>query len=118
MIWPSQPGGAELFAGFLVMHVLADFPLQGDYLARQKSRKNASSRTDWIVALNAHCVIQAGGVWLISGSLGFALAEWLLHGLIDFGKGEGKFGIAVDQSLHLACKLAYTLLLVWWMSTR
>lgn len=104
-------GPFALFAAFVVVHALADFPLQGDYIARQKSRKQASSRSEWIVALTAHCVIHAGGVWLISGSLAFAAAELLLHGLIDLGKGEEKFGLATDQTLHLLCKLGYAFLL-------
>ncbi|MCX6876478.1 MAG: DUF3307 domain-containing protein [Verrucomicrobia bacterium] len=106
-----QQGPLALFAAFAIMHTLADFPLQGDYLARQKSRKQAGSRSEWLIALLAHCVIQAGGVWVVSGSLAFAAAELLLHGLIDLGKGEGKFGMATDQLLHLLCKLAYALLL-------
>jgi len=107
-----QQGPLALFAAFMVAHALADFPLQGDYLARQKSRKHADSRSDWIIALTAHCVIHAGGVWLVSGSLAFAAAELFLHGVIDLGKGEEKYGTATDQILHLTCKLAYVWLLV------
>ena len=106
-----QHGPLALFAAFLVMHALADFPLQGDYLARHKSRRFADSRSDWIISLSAHCVIQAGGVWLVSGSLTIAACELVLHGLIDLGKGEQKFGIATDQLLHLSCKLAYVVVL-------
>lgn len=107
----AQQGPLALFAAFFVAHALADFPLHGDYLARQKSRKQADSSGDWIVALTAHCAIHAGGVWLVSGSLGFAAVELILHGLIDFGKGEKKYGLATDQILHLICKLAYAILL-------
>ena len=111
MSWFLQQGPLALFAGFVVVHALADFPLQGTYLALQKSRKLADSRSDWITALCAHCIIHAGGVWLVSGSLAFAAAELILHGLIDLGKGEEKYGVAADQILHLICKLAYVLLL-------
>lgn len=100
-----------MFAAFIVVHALADFPLQGDYIARQKTRRQADTRSDWIIALIAHCVIHAGGVWLVSGSLVLATTEFVLHGLIDTGKGEEKFGIATDQGLHVACKLAYVLIL-------
>jgi hypothetical protein len=106
-------GPLALFAAFVVIHALADFPLQGAYLAKQKARPTATSRSEWIVALTAHSIIHAGGVWLVSGSLAFATAELVLHGLIDLGKGEGKFGLIADQALHLACKLAYVILLVW-----
>jgi hypothetical protein len=100
----------SLFFAFLVIHTLADFPLQGDYLARQKVRKNASSKTDWLIALTAHSIIHSGGVWLVTGSLGFGLTEFALHWLIDLAKGEGKFGVVVDQSLHLLCKIAYVVI--------
>lgn len=93
------------------MHALADFPLQGEYLAKQKSRRQADSPGVWIIALSAHCAIHAGGVWLVSGSLAFGAVEGFLHFLIDLGKGEGKFGFVTDQILHMGCKLAYTFLL-------
>jgi len=107
----AQHGSLALFAALVVAHALADFPLQTEYLARQKSRRHADSCGDWVVALSAHCVIHAGGVWLVSGSLAIAAAEFMLHGLIDIGKGEEKFGIGADQALHLCCKLAYVLVL-------
>lgn len=67
------------------------------------------------MALAAHCVIQAGGVWLVSGSIAFAAVGLVLHALIDLGKGEGKYGILAGQALHLACTLRYALVLchVW-----
>jgi len=102
-------GPLALFAAFVVVHALADFPIQGDYLARQKSRKSADSNSEWIVALLAHCIIQAGGVWLISGSLAIGCIELALHSLIDLVKGERKFSILIDQLLHLSCKLGYAL---------
>lgn len=104
-------GPLALLAGFAVMHALADFPLQGDYIAKQKARRQAESPQVWIVALTAHCLIHAGGVWLVSGSLAFFAAEFVLHFLIDFGKGEQKFGFLTDQMLHLACKAAYVVLI-------
>ncbi len=99
------------------MHALADFPLQGAFLAKQKVRKQADNTSVWIVALSAHSVIQAGGVWLISGSLLFGFVELILHALIDLAKGEGKFGLIPDQLLHLACKVVYVVLLCYgWVS--
>lgn len=92
------------------MHALADFPLQGDYIAKQKVRRHADNDSVWIVALTAHCVIHAGGVWLVSGSLALGCVELVLHMLIDIGKGEERFGLVADQMLHLTCKLAYVLM--------
>jgi Protein of unknown function (DUF3307) len=106
-----QQGPFAVFAAFVVMHALADFPLQGDYIAKQKARPQADNFSVWVIALSAHCVIHAGGVWLVSGSLAFGLAELGAHALIDGFKGEGKIGIVADQVLHLACKAVYAVLL-------
>jgi hypothetical protein len=93
------------------MHALMDFPLQGDYIAKQKTRRQADSNSVWIVALTAHCIIHGGGVWLVSGSLALGCVEFVLHALIDIGKGEEKFGLMADQVLHITCKLVYVSLI-------
>lgn len=107
-----QNGPLALFFAFAIAHALADFPLQGDYLAREKQRSTAGSSLEWFIALTAHALIHAGGVWLVSGRVGFGVAEFILHWLIDFGKGEGKYGYATDQALHLICKLTYVVFMV------
>jgi Protein of unknown function (DUF3307) len=100
-----------VFFALAVAHALADFPLQGNFIATQKARSSADSRGEWIVALAAHSVIHAGGVWLVTGSLALGGVELVLHSLIDLGKGESKFGFVTDQIFHVTCKLAYTVLL-------
>ena len=109
-------GPVAVFFAFVVVHALADFPLQGDYLAKHKVRSLAGMTPEWIVALTAHSVIHAGGVWLISGSPALATTELVLHCMIDLGKGEEKFGLIADQLLHLACKLLYVILMFWVMA--
>lgn len=108
-----QQGAPALMAAFVLGHVLADFPLQGEYLARQKNRALADSTESWIVALSAHSIIHAGAVWLISGSLVFAGIELLLHATIDTAKCQNRIGYATDQLLHLACKALYVTALLW-----
>lgn len=103
-----------LFA-FLVLHALADFGLQGPFLARAKHRRADLSEyfgeevppLVWVHVLTAHALMHAGGVWLVSGSVVLGAAELVLHWVIDLAKGEGKFGFQVDQALHIACKIAY-----------
>lgn len=117
MISLIQQGPFALFAALMVVHALADFPLQGSYIAKQKARRHADNNSVWIVALTAHCIIHAGGVWLVSGSLALGCVEFVLHALIDLGKGEEKFGLVADQLMHVACKLAYALVLYYgWIS--
>jgi len=108
----SHSGPFALFFAFAIAHALADFPLQGDYLARMKVRNQADNPQEWVIALTAHSLVQAGGVWIVSGSVLLGAAELCLHWLIDLGKGEGKFGYMTDQWLHLACKIAYVIVML------
>lgn len=106
-------GPYALFFAFAIAHALADFPLQGDYLARMKRRDQSTTTMEWVISLTAHSLVQAGGVWIVSGSPLVAAIELVLHWIIDLAKGEGKFGYTTDQVLHLLCKLAYTVLLTY-----
>ena len=108
----AENGPLALFFAFAIMHALADYPLQGEFLARVKQRKNADCTRDWLIGLTAHSLIHAGGVWLISGLVLFAFIEFVLHWLIDLGKGEGLYGYLTDQLLHLLCKLGFVVALV------
>ena len=100
-----------LFFALAIVHALADFPLQGGYLARNKVRSTADGRGEWAVALTAHSLIHAGGVWWVTGSMWLGIAELFLHGAIDLEKGNGRFSFVTDQLLHLACKAVYVALL-------
>ena len=104
-----------MFFALAVFHALADFPLQGDYIARQKVRSSADGASEWVVALGAHSLIHAGAVWLATGSKLLAFVELILHGGIDVLKGRGTFGLVTDQLLHLGCKAAYAVLLTFWL---
>ena len=106
----QQYGPFGLFFAFAIAHALADFPLQGDYLARVKQRRNASTTFEWLAALSAHSMIHAGAMWIVSGSIIVGLIELVLHWVIDLGKGEGLYGYATDQALHLSCKVVYAVM--------
>ena len=108
-----------LFA-LLITHALCDFPLQGEFLARAKNRhadlrslfgEGPVPRGLCPNALAAHCLIHAGGVWLVTGSVALAVIEFVLHCIIDIVKCEGWIGFATDQTLHRVCKLVYVALL-------
>ena len=86
----------------LAAHWVADYPLQGDFLA--KAKQNGPLRLYHLVA---HSGIHAGAVALVTGSLTLGLVEWALHTLIDEAKVKGKTSFAIDQALHIICKLAY-----------
>ncbi len=109
----QDSGPYALFFAFAIAHALADFPLQGDYLARMKRRDQSETPSEWIIPLTAHSLVHAGAVWIVCGSPLLAAAELCLHWLIDLAKGEGKFGYATDQALHLTCKATYVILLTY-----
>jgi hypothetical protein len=98
-------------------HFLFDFPLQGDAVAREKSRHSTSTlqqQVPWYYWLTAHAACHAMGVALVTGSVALGLCELAAHWLIDLLKCEGKYSIHVDQALHLACKLAWALAATYW----
>ena len=105
---------AQLLFVLLIAHAVCDYPLQGDFMARNKSRHVSA---DWWILLGAHALIHAGGVWAAMAFLGvaqavaFAWVELVLHWWIDWGKNEGFTTLATDQLLHVACKVIYVLFL-------
>lgn len=103
------------FLLFLAAHLVADYPLQGDYLSKMKNnnfndfRWNSHIGPPWWLAMASHAGIHAGFVLLITG-LEFPelfAAEFTAHFLIDYAKCNGRIKFITDQALHIACKIAY-----------
>lgn len=86
----------------LAAHWVADYPLQGDFLAKAKQQGPLR-----VYHLVAHAGIHGGAVALVTGSLWLGLVEWALHTAIDQAKVSGKTSFAADQALHIGCKLLY-----------
>lgn len=97
----------EILFWLLIGHAVADYPLQGDFLAKAKNETAPIPGVPWWVAMHNHCLIHAGVVWLVTGSVGFALTEYVLHYFIDRAKCRGRTDFLTDQVLHTACKGAY-----------
>lgn len=99
----------------LVGHALADYPLQGAFIARFKNRNTDNPFPDeghpWVTLLLAHCFIHAGFVFMITGVLWLALIELVLHFVIDVLKNECKISFRTDQILHVVCKVVYVLII-------
>jgi hypothetical protein len=101
-------------------HALCDYPLQGDAMAACKCRRSthpAAASVPWYYWLTAHALIHGAAVGLVvrywagfdpATAAAYALAETVVHWLIDLGKCERLYGIHVDQGLHVGCKVA------WW----
>lgn len=94
----------NLIYSFLVLHAIADYPLQGDFLAKFKG-------SNWI-AMIAHCLIWAGIIYF--GLIYYKLDQWWSFPFLFFGHmaidkwkcsrdGNGKeltSDLAIDQCLH------------------
>ncbi len=118
---PQTMGPWALLFALIIGHALADYPLQGKFLAIRKNRhvKSLDYGTDvpsgiWVYCLSAHSLVHAGAVWIISGSPVLGFAEFVLHWLIDFAKCEKWTNFHQDQALHLFSKLGYVALIFWW----
>ncbi len=118
MLSPETPFLVWFFA-LAIGHFLADYPLQGEFLAIRKNHRLPPDADQgvpdfielpnqlWVHCLTAHCMIHAGLVWIITGNVFLGLAELVLHWIIDFLKSAGLTNFHVDQFLHMACKVGY-----------
>ncbi len=106
-----------LFA-LVIVHALADFPLQGEFLSKYKNRHcppdpecGALPPSLWIYCLTAHALIHAGFLWIVTGSAFLAAAEVVIHWVTDFAKCEKWTNFHTDQFLHFFIRIVYVALL-------
>lgn len=79
----------------------------------------------WYYWMMAHALVHGGTVGVIIKWWGFSqdtaivfgVLETVIHFIIDTGKCEKLYGIAVDQALHVICKILWCLLLVKYFTT-
>ena len=111
--------GLQILFALLIAHALFDYPLQGDFLSRNKNRhykdENNNVKGLWIHCLTSHSILHAGSVWLITGSFVIGIMEFALHWVIDFLKCEGITNFHTDQFLHVLCRIIYVIIL-WKMA--
>lgn len=101
-----------LFFWLMFGHALADYPLQGDFLAGMKRRwHDLGAHGAWAWGLTMHATIHAGFVFAFTGAPILGIAEFASHWLIDLAKCEKKISFKQDQCLHVLCKIAWTLLI-------
>jgi hypothetical protein len=91
----------------LMAHAVADYPLQGDFLARAKNVLAPLPGVPWYQAMGAHCAIHAGFVYLVTGSAALAAAEFVCHWTIDTLKCTGRLSFNADQAAHVGCKVVW-----------
>jgi hypothetical protein len=117
-------GPLALLFALMIGHALADYPLQGKFLAIQKNRHirladytGDTPPTLWVYCLTAHSMVHAGTLWVIFAcfhlphAAAIAFIELILHWFIDFAKCERWTNFHQDQALHILCKIGYVLFL-------
>lgn len=103
----------NMFLALLFWHALADYPLQGDFLAKAKNKLASIPGVPWWQAMSAHSLIHAGGVAYITGSIWLGAAEFVSHFMIDHAKCTGRFGFSpeadfnIDQAMHIWCNVLW-----------
>jgi len=90
----------------LAAHWLADYPLQGDFLAQAKAKGPLR-----IYHLVAHAGIQGAAVYVVTGSVMLGLAEWAIHTATDEAKTRNWISFSQDQVIHVGCKVVWAVLL-------
>lgn len=100
----------EMLFALCVAHSLADYPLQGAFLAEAKDRNTSLGKLYWPYALSSHGLIHGGFVFLLTGSVWLGAAEAVTHSATDWLKCEKKISMLMDQFIHYACKILWVAL--------
>lgn len=100
----------EAFGAMIIAHAVCDYPLQGDFLSKAKSRFKPIPSVPWYQAMGAHAIMHGGAVWLITGVWWLGLAEVVAHFTIDDGKCGRSIDFNTDQALHVTCKIAWAVI--------
>lgn len=102
-----------MLLALIMVHALCDYPLQGDFLSKAKNPAAPIPGVPWYQAMGAHALIQGGGVWFVTHSVAAAMLETVAHAAIDYAKCRGWLSFNADQLLHVACKVAWVVLLAY-----
>jgi len=106
----------DMLALMIGAHFLADYPLQGDFLAKGKNRLAPIPGIPFMHPLIAHSAIHGLFVGIITGNLVLGIAETVIHALTDDAKCCGRIGYNTDQAIHIACKCLWVAALFWWLT--
>lgn len=99
-----------MFIALIAVHMLCDYPLQGEFLAKGKNHTNPIPGIPWGHCLFAHAMIHGFGVAIVTQSVILGIFETLAHLGIDYTKSSGRIGYNTDQFLHMVCKFVWVYL--------
>lgn len=100
----------EMLILLVSAHALADYALQGDFMAKAKNHTTPISGVPFYQPLLAHSAIHAGFVLVITGSVVLAVAEFVIHTITDWVKCDGRISYNIDQAIHIACKVLWAMI--------
>ena len=112
----SEIAMLQLLAILVWCHILLDYALQGDFMARAKnpflppgqSTPSFPGVPAWFVLLQ-HAFLQAGPVVYFTGSWTLGACELCAHYVIDYVKCENRISFLTDQLLHILCKIVWVM---------
>ena len=96
----------QLIAG----HALADFPLQGEFLANAKNPNTDLGKDKWILCLLYHATIHGVIVTMLTNNPILGLAEITIHFCTDLLKCKSIITFNQDQFIHIGCKILWALM--------
>jgi|SRR5271156_5963851 len=105
---------ATILILLIMAHFVADYPLQGEFLAIQKNPWLAEDKkfAPWYQAMVAHCFIHAGFVFIITNNIWIGLVELIAHFITDSAKCKGRINYNQDQFIHIAWKIMYVIVIL------
>jgi len=104
---------SDMILLMIFAHFLCDFPLQTDKIAIGKCPGCGQVGVPWGYWMAGHCGTHALAVSLVTGIAWLGVAEFVVHFTIDWFKCKSRINLAIDQSLHILCKILWGL---WAMS--
>lgn len=101
------------FLTLLFAHLLADYPLQGDFLAKMKGQRILLMLTH--CAIWTGCIVAAGHFCGLPVNYGAISVAFIVHYLVDEFKAHGGYGKAdplgwplwCDQLIHVGQIMIY-----------
>ena len=101
---------SKLFA-LIIGHAFSDYALQNDFVAKFKARRIEGKYNSWWPwVLTSHALMHGGVVWIVTGNVWLGVAESLAHWIIDLAKCEKFIGFHTDQTLHIVCKVIWSVI--------
>jgi len=101
------------FFKLLIAHAFTDFSLQSEMMNKYKAIVTDEEKfvvANWIHWLLAHSLVNAGGVWLVTGNYIYGFIEFIVHFFVDLMKVKNVISPDVDQIIHIFTKVGIVLL--------